>query len=159
MMIFLELSPVNIVISSFILLAFGLIFTFVGGLKSVIWSDLVQVIIYVGAAILTLVFLLSLIPASAPEIWAGLAKTPEGTNKLQLFNMSTSLAEPFSLLAIFTGVTLLYAGNFGLDQDTTQRLLACHDAKRAFDHPLGMVDAPAVFGSFSVKFSAHRHFG
>ncbi len=129
MMIFLELSPANIIISSFILLAFGLVFTFVGGLKSVIWSDLVQVIIYVGAAILTLIFLLSLIPASLPEIIAGLEQTPDGKDKLQLFNLSTSFAEPFSLLAIFTGVTLLYAGNFGLDQDTTQRLLACHDAK------------------------------
>ena len=34
-----------------ILLVFGLAFTFMGGLNSVIWSDLVQVVLYVGAAL------------------------------------------------------------------------------------------------------------
>ncbi len=129
MMIFLEISAFNILIAAFVLLIFGLVFTFVGGLKSVIWSDVVQVVIYVGAAILTLIFLWTLIPASSAEIITGLSQTPDGSNKLQFLNLSTGLSDPFSLLAIFTGVTLLYAGNFGLDQDTSQRLLACKDAR------------------------------
>jgi solute:Na+ symporter, SSS family len=131
MMIFLEVSAVNIVLASLVLLIFGLVFTYAGGLKSIIWSDVVQVVIYVGAAIFTLFFLIHIVPASVPEIIAGLAETPQGINKLQFFNLSTGLSEPFSLIAIFTGVTLLYAGNFGLDQDTTQRLLACRDAREA----------------------------
>jgi solute:Na+ symporter, SSS family len=128
MMIFLEVSAVNILIASFVLLIFGLVFTYIGGLKSVIWSDVVQVVIYVGAAILTLIYLWTLIPASGAEIFDGLAHAPDGKNKLQFFNTSTGLNEPFSLLAVFTGVMLLYAANFGMDQDTSQRLLACEDA-------------------------------
>ncbi len=129
MMIFLEVSAANILIASFVLLIFGLVFTYVGGLKSVIWSDVVQVVIYVGAAILTLIYLWTLIPATGAEIIDGLAHAPDGKNKLQFFNTSSSLNEPFSILAVFTGVTLLYAANFGMDQDTSQRLLACEDAK------------------------------
>jgi Na+/proline symporter len=39
------------------------------------------------------------------------------------------LSAPFTLPAALTGFTLLSIGNFGLDQDTTQRLLACKDAR------------------------------
>jgi solute:Na+ symporter, SSS family len=78
-----------------------------------------------------LLFILSLIPSSLPEIIAGLAKPTEGGNKLNLINTSLSLDQPFSLLAIFTGVVLLNIGNAGLDQDTSQRLLACENLAQA----------------------------
>ncbi|MYC61179.1 MAG: sodium:solute symporter, partial [Gammaproteobacteria bacterium] len=54
---------------------------------------------------------------------------PEGVNKLVLLDFSTDFSRPFTVWAILTGVFLLNLGNFGLDQDTTQRLLTCRDAK------------------------------
>jgi solute:Na+ symporter, SSS family len=70
MVMFLDVEPQHLVIASFILLIFGLTFTFMGGLNAVIWSDLIQVVLYVGAAVLVLIFLLAKIPASIPEIIA-----------------------------------------------------------------------------------------
>jgi SSS family solute:Na+ symporter len=131
MVVFLRVDVITITLASFMLLALGIVFTFVGGLKSVVWSDLAQVIIYVGAAIFTLFFILSLIPSSLDQILAGLANSPDGQNKLALINPSLSLDQPFSLLAIFTGVVLLNIGNNGMDQDTTQRLLACENVGQA----------------------------
>jgi solute:Na+ symporter, SSS family len=131
MVVFLRVDAGTITLAAFMLLALGIVFTFVGGLKSVVWSDLVQVIIYVGAAIFTLFFILSLIPSSLDQILAGLANPPEGSNKLNLINASLGLDQPFSLLAIFTGVVLLNIGNSGLDQDTSQRLLACENVAQA----------------------------
>lgn len=129
MIVFLDVQPSHIVIASFILLIFGLIFTFMGGLNSVIWSDLVQVVLYVGAAIMVLVFLLMKIPASVPEIIDGLRHAPDGVNKLQMVDTSLSLTAPFSVFAALTGLVLINLANSGLDQDTTQRLLACRNSK------------------------------
>jgi solute:Na+ symporter, SSS family len=129
MVMFLDVEPQHLVIASFVLLLFGLVFTFMGGLNAVIWSDLVQVVLYVGAAILVLIFLLTKIPAPLGEIYAGLQNAPDSINKLQIFDTSLNFSAPFSLLAAITGLTLMNIGNSGLDQDTTQRLLACDNAR------------------------------
>jgi solute:Na+ symporter, SSS family len=129
MIIFLDVEPQHILIASAILVLFGIVFTFFGGLNAVIWSDLVQVVLYVGGAILVLIFLLNRIPASGPEILTALQNSPEGVDKLRLFDWSLDFSKPFTIWAILTGLVLLNIGNAGLDQDTTQRFLACKDAK------------------------------
>lgn len=129
MIMFADIKPGDIFIASTILVVFGLVFTFVGGLRSVIWSDLVQVVLYVGAALTVLYFLWTRIPASPAEIFQGLTTTPTGENKLQLIDLSLDFSSAFSLAAILTGVMLLNLGNSGLDQDTTQRLLSCRDSR------------------------------
>ncbi len=129
MIIFLDVEPQHIIIASAVLVAFGLIFTLFGGLNAVIWSDLVQVILYVGGAILVLVFLLHRIPATGAEIVTALQNAPGDVDKLRLIDWSLDFSKPFTIWAILTGLVLLNIGNAGLDQDTTQRFLACEDAK------------------------------
>lgn len=129
MIIFLDVTPEHIVIASAVLVVFGIIFTLFGGLNSVIWSDLVQVVLYVGGACLVLIFLWNRIPASGPEILQALQNAPDGADKLRLFDWSLDFSKPFTIWAILTGLVLLNIGNAGLDQDTTQRFLACEDAK------------------------------
>jgi Na+/proline symporter len=108
-----------------VLAVFGVVFTLFGGLNAVIWSDLVQVVLYVGAALLAFFFLISLIPADTGTILSALSDS----GKLTLIDTSTDLSKPFTLAAILTGMVLLNIGNAGLDQDTTQRFLSCEDAK------------------------------
>jgi Na+/proline symporter len=129
MIIFLDIEPGSIFLSSLALVVLGLAFTFLGGLRSIIWTDLVQVVLYVGAAIVVLVLLLRSIPASPPEILAGLAQAPGGENKLRLLDLSLDPKAAFSLPATLTGIVLLFVASTGLDQDTTQRLLACPTAR------------------------------
>jgi solute:Na+ symporter, SSS family len=130
MIMFLDVHAAHIAVAAFVLLGFGLVFTFMGGLNAVIWSDLVQVVLYVGAAVVVLIFLLTKIPAPVSAIIDGLRHSAGGQNKLQLVDWSPSLTAPFSIFAAFTGLVLLNIGNSGLDQDTTQRLLACDNAKQ-----------------------------
>jgi Na+/proline symporter len=129
MVVTTTVTPTIIFFAAAALVVASFLFTFVGGLRSVLWNDLIQFIIYIGSAIAVLIFLRMSIPASNAEIIRGLAATPDGVNKLRLLDFSLSPAKPFSFLAIVTGVSLLYAAAAGLDQDTTQRLLACKDAK------------------------------
>jgi solute:Na+ symporter, SSS family len=131
MIMFSDIQASNVLIASVVLVVLGLAFTFVGGLRAVIWSDLVQVSLYVGAALVVLYFLWTSIPASTGEIVRGLMTTPDGGNKLRLIDLSLDPAAPFSLLAIVTGITLLFFASMGLDQDITQRFLACRDAREA----------------------------
>jgi Na+/proline symporter len=129
MIVFADIRPANVMAASAALVVLGLVFTFVGGLRSVIWSDLVQVLLYVGAALTVLVILWTSIPASTGDIVSALSATPDGANKLRLVDFSFDLAAPFSLLATVTGITLLFFASMGLDQDVTQRFLACRDAR------------------------------
>jgi SSS family solute:Na+ symporter len=130
MIIFLDVTPQHILIASAVLVVFGIVFTLFGGLNAVIWSDLVQVVLYVGGAVIVLGLLWNRIPAPASEIWEGLRHAPDGTDKLRLFDWSLDFSKPFGIWAILTGFVLLNIGNAGLDQDTSQRFLACEDAKQ-----------------------------
>jgi solute:Na+ symporter, SSS family len=129
MIIFLDVEPQHIVIASAVLVFFGIVFTLFGGLNAVIWSDLVQVVLYLGGALLVLGFLWMKIPAPAAELWEGLRNAPGGIDKLRLIDWSLDFSKPFTIWAILTGLVLLSIGNAGLDQDTTQRFLSCEDAK------------------------------
>ena len=126
MILFLDVTPQHIAMAAFALLVFGLVFTFMGGLNSVIWSDLVQVVLYVGAALLVAWHLWSGLDMSAGQAFETLAKA----DKLTVINPTLDLSAPWGLFAVLTGVMLLNLASSGLDQDITQRLLACEDAKK-----------------------------
>ncbi|MCC7394275.1 MAG: sodium:solute symporter [Sphingomonadaceae bacterium] len=135
MIIFLDVSASHIAVASLILILFGLAFTLWGGLNAVVWSDLVQVILYVGAALLVLIWMATSLPMDMAGAWQILTHASDAggasINKLRLFDWSGDFSHPFSMLAVVTGLTLLNIGNFGLDQDTSQRFLACADARQA----------------------------
>ena len=129
MIMFANVEAESVLMASAALVVLGLAFTLIGGLRAVIWTDLVQVILYTGAAGIVLWILVASIPASPAEVMNALAAPPEGGSKLRLLDFSTDLAAPFSILATLTGIVLLFFASTGLDQDTTQRLLACTDSK------------------------------
>jgi len=125
MIAFADIQPANVLAASALLVVLGLAFTFVGGLRSVMWSDLVQVLLYVGAALVVLAILWTSMPAGTGEIAAALSEA----NKLRLVDLSIDPRASFSLLATVTGLTLLFIASMGLDQDITQRFLACRDPR------------------------------
>lgn len=129
MVMFASVEASGIVIAAALVMLAAFVFTFAGGLRSVILNDIVQFAIYLGAALATLIWLWTSIPASSAEIVSGLANAPGGVDKLRLFDWSLDLSKPFAMPAIIFGVSLLYIASTGTDQDVTQRLLASPDAK------------------------------
>ncbi|MCP5385206.1 MAG: sodium:solute symporter [Novosphingobium sp.] len=129
MVMFASIDATGIVIAAALVMLAAFLFTFAGGLRSVILNDLLQFAIYLGAALATLIWLWTSIPASAADIVHGLANAPDGVNKLRLFDWSFDPAKPFAMPAIVFGLSLLYIASTGTDQDVTQRLLASPDAK------------------------------
>ncbi|WP_373949854.1 sodium:solute symporter [Vibrio pomeroyi] len=133
MILFTNINPSSVITSVVILVTVGLAYTYMGGIRSVIWSDLIQLVVYVGAAIAVIIYLLGQIPADFSQIAQVLANPGEGqSSKLTLLDFTLDLtpAGTFSFWACITGFVLLNIGAFGLDQDMTQRVLTCKDAKQ-----------------------------
>ena len=129
MILFSNIDAQSIIISAFLMMALGFLITFLGGINSVIWSDLIQFLIYTAAALAVLYILWTSIPADTSQIMEGLRNTPDGQNKLTLFDFSMDFSQPFAMISVVTGLTLLGIASFGMDQDMTQRVLTCKDAK------------------------------
>ncbi len=129
MILFSNIDASSIIISAFLMMALGFLVTFLGGIKSVIWSDLIQFIIYWGAAIIVLFILWKAIPAGSADIIEGLKNAPNGQDKLKFFDFSFDFTKPFAMISVLTGMTLLAIASFGMDQDMTQRVLTCKDEK------------------------------
>jgi len=136
MILFSNIDASSIIFSAFLMMVLGFLITFLGGIKSVIWSDLIQFFIYWGAAVAVLFILWKAIPADGADVIQALKNTPisDGAaggvqNKLKFFDFSFDFTKPFAMISVLTGMTLLAIASFGMDQDMTQRVLTCKNEK------------------------------
>lgn len=110
----------------------GIGYTLVGGVRSVIWTDVVQMIVFLAAIVGAIWLLLDRIPGGAPAAIDVLrhAPGPGDTSKLTLLDLSVDLHSNYSLLACCTAFVLFGIAAYGLDQDLVQRMLTCKTATR-----------------------------
>lgn len=133
MVLFTNIQPHSVIASVVILVVVALAYTIMGGIRAVIWTDLIQLIIYVGAAIVVIVHLFAQIPADIGAIVHALDYPGGGQDsKLTLLDLHLDFGPggTFSFWACITGFVLLNIAAFGLDQDMTQRVLTCKDARQ-----------------------------
>jgi SSS family solute:Na+ symporter len=103
-----------------------------GGIKSIIWTDVLQFFLFIGGAILALMLVLGDLGLS------GFATAVDGSGKLQIIDPSMGLGKTYTLLtALICGPILTFATH-GTDQDLVQRMLTCKGSRQ---------------GSMSVVFS------
>ncbi|GAB56810.1 Na+/solute symporter [Glaciecola punicea ACAM 611] len=134
MILFGDIAANHVIASILLIATVGFAYTMYGGVRSVIYSDVIQAMVYISAALLVLGYLIISIPADFSAIWAVLADPGDGQDsKLTVFNFTTDLggAGVFSFWSVVTGFVLLNIAAFGLDQDVTQRMLTCKDSKSA----------------------------
>ena len=119
----LDISPMIAII---IIAIVALLYTYMGGLKGVIWVDAIQMLIYIGGAILAVIYLINYIPGNLSE---GLSST-EISSKLSVFNFGFEngfarfFSQPYTLLSGLVGGAFLSMSSHGTDQLVVQRLLA-----------------------------------
>ncbi|HMG36609.1 MAG TPA: sodium:solute symporter [Blastocatellia bacterium] len=100
-----------------------LIYTFEGGIAAVIWTDLIQLVIYIGGSLLAAYMLLSLIPNG----WSTFVSEGAAADKFKVFDFSLNFSSPFTFWAGFFGGTFLTMASHGTDQLLVQRLLTCRN--------------------------------
>ena len=125
MILFLDISPIHVAISIAILMLGALAYAYYGGVKSVIFSDIIQAITYIGAGVAVLIYLYVTINADFTTV----VSTLQADEKLKLLDWS--LSGGFSVWALLGGWLLLNIAAYGLDQDMTQRALTCKNEKEA----------------------------
>jgi solute:Na+ symporter, SSS family len=104
-----------------------LIYTFEGGLAAVIWTDVVQTVIYVGGTLVGLVTILHLVPGG----WTAIHAAAASAGKLQVFDFRPTLWIPYTFWAGVIGGTFLTTASHGTDQLIVQRLLAARSQKQS----------------------------
>ena len=125
MILFLDIAAGHVAISIAILMLGALAYAYFGGVKSVIFSDIIQAVTYIGAGVAVLVYLYIGLHTDMATVISTLAEA----GKLRMID--TSLGGGFSIWALLGGWLLLNIAAYGLDQDMTQRALTCRNAKEA----------------------------
>lgn len=110
-----------------IITALTLIYTFEGGLAAVIWTDVVQTVIYVGGTLVGLVTILHLVPGG----WSAIHAAAANAGKFQVFDFRPNFWIPYSFWAGLIGGTFLTTASHGTDQLIVQRLLAARGEKQS----------------------------
>jgi SSS family solute:Na+ symporter len=119
--------PVAIIIIAIV----SFVYTYTGGMKGIIWVDVVQMFIYLGGAILAGIFILHLLP----DGWATVVNAASDGNKFNIINMGFGdgiagfFSQPYTLIGGLAGGAFLSMASHGTDQLIVQRLLSTRNLK------------------------------
>jgi SSS family transporter len=110
----------------FLVIALTIVYTFEGGMKAVIWTDVAQFLLYFAGSAITFFFLLHRIPGG----WNEVAQVAAANgNKLRLFDFTWNLATEFTFWSGLVGGAFLTMASHGTDQTIVQRLLAARNER------------------------------
>lgn len=111
----------------------ALIYTYTGGVKGIIWVDVIQMFTYLGGAIFAGIYLLNLIPGG----WGTVVSAASESGKLSIFNLGFDkgfagfFSQPYTLIGGLLGGAFLSMASHGTDQLIVQRLLAAKNLKES----------------------------
>jgi SSS family transporter len=115
----------------FIVIALTILYTFEGGMRAVIWTDVAQFLLYLAGSLLTFAVLLHKIPGGWQEVTQVAALHG---SKLQILNFAANLTTKYTFWSGLIGGAFLTMASHGTDQTIVQRLLAAknqRDSSRA----------------------------
>jgi Na+/proline symporter len=115
------------------------IYTYKGGMKAVVWTELVQAGIYLSGGAAALVILGSLVPGGWSAIWSGAS----AAGKTRAIDFTFTLSNPHTVWAGLIGGAFLAMASHGTDQLIVQRLMSSRTLKDA---------QRAIIGSGIVEF-------
>ena len=104
-----------------------IVYTYLGGMKAVIWTDVIQFSIYIVGAIIALFLLAYRLPGGWNQIW----EQAEQAHKLQVFDFRLVYDEAFTFWAGLIGGMVLNTATHGADQLMVQRYLAARTERQA----------------------------
>ena len=106
---------------------FAVGWTLMGGMRTVIWTDVMQFFLFVGAGL----FSLGWIVASLDNGWSTLMDVSGEAGKFTFLNLTSDPAVGFTLWVAIIAVPFQNLSAFGVDQLNAQRMFCCRDASDA----------------------------
>jgi SSS family transporter len=116
--------------SVIVIMALVLVYTFEGGMKAVIWTDVVQFLLYFSGSLAGFFLLLHKIPGG----WDSVVHAAAASEKFRVFDFSFSLIDPAKTYTFWSGVIgggFLTMASHGTDQTIVQRLLAAKSERES----------------------------
>ena len=117
----------NDIVSIVVITLLTLLYTFEGGMAAVIWTDVVQMFLYVGGTVIALFTLGSKIDGG----WHAVHAIASAGGKLQVFDFTLNLTTTYTFWAGILGGAFLTMASHGTDQLMVQRLLAARNLREA----------------------------
>jgi SSS family transporter len=117
----------NLETSIAIIAVFSILWTWMGGIAAVIWTDFVQFFILIAGGIAALVF----ISDALPENWATLVDVGQQAGKFQVLDFSTDPRIAFTFWAALIAMPFQNVAVYGTDHLFAQRLLCCRNQREA----------------------------
>jgi Na+/proline symporter len=128
------------------------IYTTVGGIRAVIWTDVIQIVVLICALGFSLMYLLGHIPGG----WSGATKMLTGPKDLMVWdwgiekgagfwgNVKGVLEQEYTVWAAFLGSTFVTMATHGTDQDMVQRMLTAKNKRQSAVATIlsGLADVP-----------------
>lgn len=115
------------IIAIAIVTALTLIYTFEGGMVAVIWTDVIQMGIYIAGTLIGFFTLLHLVPGG----WQTVHATAVAANKLRVLDFTPTFSKTYTFWSGIVGGTFLTCASHGTDQLMVQRLLAARNEFQA----------------------------
>jgi solute:Na+ symporter, SSS family len=113
-------------IAVLVVIALTILYTFEGGMKAVIWTDVAQLILYLAGSGVTLWALLHRIPGG----WSEMTQVAAAAgHKLQVLDFSFHWVTRYTFWSGLIGGAFLTMASHGTDQTIVQRLLAARDER------------------------------
>ncbi len=104
-----------------------IVYTFLGGMKAVIWTELIQFIIYNIGAVIALMLMINQLPGGWNELWS----VAEGAHKFRMFDFTFNLSIELTFWSGLIGGMVLNTATHGVDQLMVQRYLSARSEKQA----------------------------
>ncbi len=142
-------------------------YTAVGGIKAVIWTDVLQIAVLFGALGFSLHYLLGHIPGgwegakkflTGPHdlsLWSWTGETPKGAvwAEFSLWEKITQiLTQEYTVWAAFLGSTFVTLATHGTDQDMVQRMLTAKNKRQSAVATIlsGLADIPVTIAVLAI---------
>jgi solute:Na+ symporter, SSS family len=114
--------------SILLIMALVLLYTFEGGMKAVIWTDVAQFFLYFFGSLAAFFLVLHRLPGG----WETVIQAAAPAHKFRVFDFSLSFTNPAKLYTFWSGLiggTFFTMGSHGTDQTIVQRLLAARSER------------------------------
>lgn len=117
-------------LTSIVMIAIILLYTFRGGIKTVVWTDMLQTTFLVGALVITIVVIMKNMGGSFGDVWAQMATVGKNNTDCRTILNTDWRDNSYFLKQVFGGMFITIAMT-GLDQDMMQKNLSCKSLRES----------------------------
>ncbi len=110
-----------------IMLVLTVVYTSIGGMKAVIWTDVLQMGVFIVVPLIVLAYVLS----SSVGDYGALFNAAQAHQKLKMFDLSFVFTDRITLWAGFASMLVYHISNYGCSQTLIQRYMTARSQKES----------------------------